>query len=232
VMCLKNISDILYAANKLGTTALLQTGKQFISEVTGINDLLLILSELHARRLYEEVDRQITTRKLFEDAATVFGCDNYKTLPTELMILLLKHDTNYLAEEKVFEKCKAWAEYHDDNFDSLYNDCMYRYLLSPSRHDDSKSEGDDRLENEGWKQIIQPLLPYIRFPTMDGPWFAAHVVDLKIMSAEDTTLIMQWYFHPVEKSELRYSTKKRSVTKNGTSRVSKTGAGSSLKRRS
>ena len=68
---------------------------------------------------------------------------------------------------------------------------------------------------------------------MDGPWFAAHVVDLKIMSAEDTTLIMQWYFHPVEKSELRYSTKKRSVAKNGTTSTSaKTRAGSPLKRRS
>lgn len=215
VICLANISDILYAADKLGTNALLETGKRFISEVTGINDLLLILSELHARRLYAEVDRQISNRKLFEDAATVFGCENYKTLPTELMIRLLKHDSKYLPEERVFEKCKSWAEYHDDNFDELYNDCMYRYLLSPSRHDDSLSEGDERLENEGWKQIIQPLLPFIRFPTMDGPWFAANVVDLQIMSAEDTTLIMQWYFHKVEKPELRYSTKTRSVAKSG-----------------
>jgi len=230
VICLSNISDILYAADKLGTNALLETGKRFISEVSGINDLLLIISELHARGLYAEVDRQISNRKLFEDATTVFGCENYKTLPTELMIRLLKHDSKYLLEERVFEKCKAWAEYHDDNFDELYNDCKYRYLLSPSRHDDSKLEGDERLENEGWKQIIQPLLPFIRFPTMDGPWFAANVVDLQIMSAEDTTLIMQWYFHPVEKSELRYSTKRRSVAKNGVKNEVKNAAGNSKRK--
>ena len=62
---------------------------------------------------------------------------------------------------------------------------------------------------------------------MNGPWFAANVVDLKIMSAEDTTLIMQWYFHPVVKSELRYSTKKRSVIKSA-----KSVAGKAPKRRS
>lgn len=211
VLCLNNISDILYGGTKLGTSVLTNTAKRFISEVTGINDLLLILSELHARKLYAEVDRQIVTRKLFDDAATVFGCNNYKTLPTELMIRLLKHDSNYLAEERVFEKCKAWAEYHDEHFDEMYNDCMYRYMLSPSRHDDFKMESEERLENAGWKQIIQPLLPFIRFPVMDGTWFAANVVDLSIMSADDTTMIMQWYFHPVDNPELRYNTKQRVV---------------------
>jgi len=213
LMSLDNISDVLYAATKLKVASLVETAKQFITEVTGVNDLLLILAELHQRRLYDEVDRQINDRRLFQDAATVFGCENYKALPTELMIRLLQHDQNYLAEERVFEKVVTWAKFHQQHFRELYIASMYKCSLDPRRSSKAREETTQeeivQMERGGWQHIIQPLLPFVRFPVMDGGYFAENIVDLKILSSDDTTLIMQFFFCQENKETLKYGVKPR-----------------------
>jgi len=213
LMSLDNISDVLYAATKLKVTSLIETAKQFITEVTGVNDLLLILAELHQRRLYEEVERQISDRRLFHDAATVFGCANYKALPTELMIRLLQHDQDYLAEERVFEKVVTWAKFHHEHFRELYIASMYRCSLDARRsqkvHEETTQEELAQMERGGWQLIIQPLLPSVRFPVMDGGYFAENIVDLKILSSDDTTLIMQFFFCQENKDTLKYGVQPR-----------------------
>jgi len=213
LMSLDNISDVLYAATKLKVTSLIETAKQFITEVTGVNDLLLILAQLHQRRLFEEVDRQISDRRLFEDAATVFECENYKALPTELMIRLLQHDQNYLAEERVFEKVVIWAKFHHQHFREQYISSMYKCSLDPRRShkvsEETTQEELAQMERGGWQLLIQPLLPFVRFPVMDGGYFAENIVDLKILSSDDTTLIMQWFFCQERKETLKYEVKPR-----------------------
>jgi len=218
LMSLDNISDVLYAATKLKVASLVETAKQFITEVTGVNDLLLILAELHQRRLYDEVDRQISDRRLFQDAAAVFGCENYKALPTELMIRLLQHDQNYLAEERVFEKVVTWAKFHQQHFRELYTASMYKCSLDPRRSTKAKEETTQeeivQMERGGWQHIIQPLLPFVRFPVMDGGYFAENIVDLKILSSDDTTLIMQFFFCQENKDTLKYGVKPRHLHAN------------------
>ena len=88
VISLQNIADIFYAAEKLKVSHLIVAAKQFIDECAGINDLVLVLSQLHARKLYQECDRIIATRRLFEgqQAIKVLQCENLKTMPTQLMI--------------------------------------------------------------------------------------------------------------------------------------------------
>jgi len=200
LMSLDNISDVLYAADKLKVASLVETAKQFVTEVTGVNDLLLILAELHQRRL-------------FQDAATVFGCENYKALPTELMIRLLQQDQNYLAEERVFEKVVTWAKFHHQHFGELYKTSMYKCSLDPRRshkaREETTQEELEQMERGGWQHIIQPLLPFVRFPVMDGGYFAENIVDLKILSSDDTTLIMQFFFCQENKETLKYGVKPR-----------------------
>merc|ERR1712129_389942 len=179
----------------------------------GVNDLLLILAQLHQRRLFQEVDRQISDRRLFEDAATVFECENYKALPTELMIRLLQHDQNYVAEERVFEKVVIWAKFHHQHFRELYISSMYKCSLDPRRsHNVSEETTQEQLaqmERGGWQLMIQPLLPFVRFPVMDGGYFAENIVDLKILSSDDTTLIMQFFFCQENKDTLKYGVQPR-----------------------
>jgi len=46
--------------------------------------------------------------------------------------------------------------------------------------------------NPDWKSMIQPLIPYIRFPTMDRSFFAAHVIPSGLLPAEDCKSILQF----------------------------------------
>merc|ERR1712176_709192 len=74
------------------------------------------------------------------------------------------------------------------------------------------SDDDDKTEAvdiQDWKSIIQPLLPHVRFPNMKGQYFAANVVELKLLSAADCTYIMQCLLTGKESKALKYSTKKR-----------------------
>ena len=84
--------------------------------------------------------------------------------------------------------------------------------LSLVTTEEAKIEGWDDEEETDWKQIIQPLLPHIRFPIMNGEYFTSNVVDMKILSTDDCTLIMQFLFTQKENDALKYSTKKRFTT--------------------
>merc|ERR1712079_932375 len=64
-------------------------------------------------------------------------------------------------------------------------------------------------ENQDWKNVIVPILPYIRFPIMTGMYFASNVFELDLLSSEDSTLIMQWQFTKKDNDALKYSTKIR-----------------------
>lgn len=88
VISLQNIAHIFYVAEKFKISHLIVAAKQFIDGCAGINDLVLVLSQLHARKLYQECNRIISTRKLFEgqQSIKVLQCENLKTLPCALMI--------------------------------------------------------------------------------------------------------------------------------------------------
>merc|ERR1711994_555503 len=68
-----------------------------------------------------------------------------------------------------------------------------------------------------WKRIIKPLLPYIRFPTMKGEYFASQVVDTNILSSDDCALIMQYLFTRRGNAALKYSIKGRTATNHAVS---------------
>merc|ERR1712048_1546547 len=74
--------------------------------------------------------------------------------------------------------------------------------------DDEKVEMVE-IDHKNWKSVIQPLLPHVRFPNMQGNYFAANVVELKLLSADDCTYIMQCLLTGKESKSLIYSTKKR-----------------------
>jgi len=222
-LSVENVSDILYAANKLQIEALQIAAKRFISEITGIDDIVLILANLHRLGLHEQCDHTISEKKVFYDAAKAFESENFNLLPTELMIRLLKWATfgrtERLTEEVVFQKCVLWAKYKAQ---------INRINQGQAPSDDDDGSGEElkdgaeaehfyraRSKNNGrpstnWKDLIQPLLPEIRFPIMEGPYFADKVVNLGLLTAVHCTEIMQSYF--IETPSNRkptYSSKRR-----------------------
>lgn len=90
VITVENVSYILYAAKKLKISSLIEATQEFILAVKpvgqGVDDLLLILSILHALTLRDMCNQVILANKLNEDAAKVFHSRNLNMLPTELMI--------------------------------------------------------------------------------------------------------------------------------------------------
>merc|ERR1712217_630233 len=183
----------------------------------------LILSLLHALTLRDMCNEVIMANKLNEDAAKVFHSRNLNLLPTELMIRLLQQatfQTVKLTEEAVFEKCVIWAKYHagkhagdnvseDEVISPIINDDEEEEVgAEDSDHDDEKEIVVER-DPKNWKSVIQPLLPHVRFPNMQGNYFAANVVELKLLSADDCTYIMQCLLTGKESKSLKYSTKKR-----------------------
>jgi len=237
-LSVENVSDILYAANKLQIEALQIAAKRFISEITGIDDIVLILANLHRLGLHEQCDHTISEKKVFYDAAKAFESENFNLLPTELMIRLLKWATfgrtERLTEEVVFQKCVLWAKYK-----AQINRINQGKGPSSSSDDDDgdasgeefKAQGGDgdeaavglgaehfyraRSRNNGrpstnWKDLIQPLLPEIRFPIMEGPYFADKVVNLGLLTAVHCTEIMQSYFIELPSNRKpTYSSKRR-----------------------
>lgn len=216
VITVDNVSYILYAAKKLKISSLIEATEEFILAVKGVDDLLLILSLLHALKLLEMCNRVILANKLNEDAAKVFHSRNLNMLPTELMIRLLKQatfQTTKLTEEAVFEKCVIWAKHHagkhaasDDPESAMEEQVVVGALDSD---EDEKEEVVVEIDPKNWKSVIQPLLPHVRFPNMKGDYFAANVVELKLLSADDCTYIMQNLLTGKESKSLKYSTKKR-----------------------
>jgi len=208
VINLSNIADIFYAAHKLKVAHLIEAAKQFIDECAGINELVLVLSQLHARKLYQECDRIIAKRKLFEgqQAIEVLRCENLKSMPTELMIRLLRYDSTRMDEEIIFEKCTKWAQWKEKVALAKKSE---QKSISLVITEEAHIDGWDDEEETDWKRIIQPLLPHIRFPIMNGEYFTSNVVDMKILTTDDCTLIMQFLFTQKENDALKYSTKKR-----------------------
>jgi len=215
----QNVSYILYAAKKLKIGALIEAAKEFILAVKGVDDLLLILSLLHALKLMEMCNEVIVVNKLNEDAAKVFHSENLNLLPTELMILLLKQatfpKTRPMTEEAVFEKCVVWAKHvagkHAVSEDDAESAEEQMAVEVDDSDDDEKEEEVVAIDPEHWKSVIQPLLLHVRFPNMEGEYFAAKVVELKLLSFDDCTFIMQCLLTGKESKFLKYSTKKRTV---------------------
>merc|ERR1712087_137755 len=210
ILSLQNIADVLYIADKLKITHLEAAARQFLDEIAGINDLVLVLSQLFARKLLDECDRVISSRKLFEDesAIEVLRSENLKTLPCELMTRLLRYDLIRVSEEEIFERSVTWAKWHEKVNVSKQSDSESGDI-SMVTNNEVEMEGWQHVEQTEGQQIIQPLLPHIRFPIMKGEYFTAHVVDMKILSTDDCTLIMQYLFTQKENEDLKYSTKKR-----------------------
>jgi len=208
VLSLRNIADVLYIADKLQVAHLEAAARQFLDEIAGVNDLVLVLSQLFARKLLTECDRVISSRKLFEDASAieVLRSENLKTLPCELMMRLLRYDHIRMSEEGIFERTVTWAKWHEKVNVSKQSE---NGDISMVTTEEVEMAGWQEVEQTEWQQIIQPLLPYIRFPIMKGEYFTAHVVDMKILSTDDCTLIMQYLFTQKENEDLKYSTKKR-----------------------
>jgi len=205
----------------LKISSLIEATQEFILAVKpvgqGVDDLLLILSILHALTLRDMCNQVILANKLNEDAAKVFHSRNLNMLPTELMIRLLQQATFQnikLTEEAVFEKCVGWAKHHAAKHAEGASDEEVN-LYEPDAHlveaDDSDDEKEPVVERDpkNWKSVIQPLLPNVRFPNMQGKYFAATVVELKLLSADDCTYIMQCLLTGKESKSLKYSTKKR-----------------------
>lgn len=275
IITVQNVSDILYASNKLKISSLSLAAKQFILAVDGVDDLLLLLSLLHALGLLEMCNQVITKNKLFEDAAKVFHSANLNLLPTELMIRLLKQATFQegsllLDEEELFEKCVVWAKHKSkvllaqaaaggkkkkrvkkrkkakrkkakqeavqlaveegdedgagagsgglDDEDGDSEEAKEVEVAPPEQSDESEEESSSEEEEEeaeeietDWKELIQPLLLYVRFPIMAGEYFAAQVVELSLISADDCTFIMQYLLTSKESKALKYSTKRRGI---------------------
>jgi len=227
-LSVENVSDILYAANKLQIEALQIAAKRFISEITGIDDIVLILANLHRLGLHEQCDHTISEKKVFYDAAKAFESENFNLLPTELMIRLLKWATfgrtERLTEEVVFQKCVLWAKYKAQI--NRINEGQSAQG-PPESDEDSDGSGEESKEQEqtehfyrarksngrastNWKDLIQPLLPEIRFPIMAGPYFADKVVNLALLTADDCTEIMQSYFIEMPSNRKpSYSSKRR-----------------------
>jgi len=216
VITVENVSYILYAAKKLRISSLIEATQQFILSVKGVDDLLLILSLLHALKLFEMCNEVIMQNKLNEDAAIVFNSRNLNLLPTELMIRLLKQatfQTTKLTEEYVFEKCVEWAKHHAGKHslsEQRDRELEEEMVVEMEDSDDEKEEMVE-IDHKNWKSVIQPLLPHVRFPNMKGEYFAAKVVELKLLSAEDCTFIMQCLLTGKESKSLKYSTKKRTL---------------------
>merc|ERR1712126_527737 len=165
-----------------------------------------------------------------DHARDVFHSEKLHGLPKELMIRLLKTATFQsdlrMTEEQIFEKCTSWAKYQaemkhieesraESESRSGNNSRRGSRSSTPSRDigggiggvgggDDVKMQDPDE-----WKRIIQPLLPSIRFPTMKGEYFASKVVNTRILSSDDCSLIMQYIFTQKPHSELKYGTQQR-----------------------
>merc|ERR1719192_2477122 len=165
----------------------------------------------------------ISSRRLFQadHARDVFHSEKLHGLPKELMIRLLKTATFQsdlrMTEEQIFEKCTNWAKYQaemrhiEERKASQIGNGTGSKRGSRESTPSTHTVGDDMKmqDPEEWKRIIQPLLPSIRFPTMKGEYFASKVVNTKILSSDDCSLIMQYIFTQKPHHELKYGTQQR-----------------------
>ena len=181
MISVQNVSDILFAANKLKVNPLIGAVKQFLASIVRVNDLLSGLADLHGLRFYDICDQMISSRRLFQadHARDVFYDEKLCGLPTELMIRLLKTATFQsdirMTEEQIFEKCCKWARHqaeqrHIEESRAREDEHGGIGINGGSRASTPNgNDGDGKIQDpEEWKRIIQPLLPSIRFPTMKG----------------------------------------------------------------
>lgn len=201
IISVQNVSDILYAANKLKVNPLIGAVKQFLASIVRVNDLLSVLADLHGLRFYDICDQMISSRRLFQadHARDVFHSEKLNGLPTALMIRLLKTATFQsdlrMTEEQIFEKCTNWAKYQaemrhiEERKASQIGNGTGSKRGSRESTPSTHTVGDDMKmqDPEEWKRIIQPLLPSIRFPTMKGEFspyfvFSFFVVSMFIVS--------------------------------------------------
>merc|ERR1712013_541337 len=123
------------------------------------------------------------------------------------------------------------AEDGDGDGDDGKEEAKEVEVAPPQQTDDSEDEEDESEEEESdddeeddeeeeavavetdWKELIQPLLLFVRFPIMAGEYFAAQVVELQLISADDCTFIMQYLLTSKESKALKYSTKRRAIPK-------------------
>ena len=175
----EHIGDLLYAVIKYAPNPLEKICTDYINNIKDISQLISVISSLYKHKhLLSKVTEQIVSHNnlLTENAKKVILSDNFKLLPQDLLIEILKFDEIYIKEEEIYQRCVVWCKYQAQS------------------HDDNRNSEDEKFdEKRDWKTYIKPLLIYIRFPVIDGKYFAKNIFHEKILTDQDMLNLMAYY---------------------------------------
>jgi hypothetical protein len=163
-----NVMDVLIASRRYKVPSLAIRCLQFINDHLTDADVCSILEQCLAADDTYLTDSCIAY--IQQHTSGVLASQSFLGSSPEVVLLILKQDEATIAEIELFEACVAWA----------------RSRCAPGSRDDA----------DALRRHMEPLLSFIRFPSMSPGDFASRVVPLNILTDSETCYVYKYFTCP------------------------------------
>ena len=162
----ENVTPMLYVAKKFAIGGLTALCFSYLDSEMCVENVCKILEQAH---IYNEMSlHNKCLGFILEHGWEVLKSVGFAELCTDCLRLILKPDDLKASEEDIFEAVVLWAT----------NECRRQKL---------------QATDENRRQVLGPLLYFIRFPVMDVVYFTQKVSFRELLSNDEAVSIFQYY---------------------------------------
>ncbi|VDL21468.1 unnamed protein product [Hymenolepis diminuta] len=207
-----NVLQTLFVAKKYAINIMEKACVEFLSQSITVDNAFMLLS--HANFFDEQELAQKCLEVIDKNTSRVFDTEDFLTADKDLLLSVLERDTLCIRESRLFTSILKWAkaEYHrrtgTENVNlgpssaetpristsspqSPSSNSLSRPNIAVSQVTQLPNLSD--VPQDSLREIMQPILPHIRFPQMNIEEFANLVVPSGVLDDAMTVKIFQHF---------------------------------------
>ncbi|VDO06381.1 unnamed protein product [Rodentolepis nana] len=207
-----NVFQTLYVSKKYAINGMENACFEFLSQSISVENAFLVLS--HANFFNEQQLAQKCLEVIDKNTARVFDTEDFLTADKDLLLNILERDTLCIRESRLFTSILKWAKAEYLRIIGTESEISSpssteapqpttSSIQSPSSNSLSRSNitasqatelpNLSNVPQDSLRQILQPLLPHIRFPQMSIEEFANLVVPSGVLCNDMVVKIFQYF---------------------------------------
>eukprot|EP01083_Nonionella_stella_P311789 1112922_1 len=178
-----NVLHVIQASDKYQIKTLLQWGEQYLRSCLSESNFCILFNQAFALNQPRAIE--LCMKFIESDSFNAEGLmqtDAWKQMSVKAMRAFLKSDWLRVKEETLWSFVEQWAEYQTQaEIISIDEDTKY-------------NDNDDEPRTK--RQVLRTICDLIRFPLMDGKYFATQVVSQNVLTKDELITIFLYFHNP------------------------------------
>eukprot|EP01083_Nonionella_stella_P311790 1112924_1 len=178
-----NALHVIQAADKYQIKTLLKWGEQYLRSCLSESNFCTLFDGAFALNQVKTIQYCMTWLQSDSyNAEELMETNAWKQMSLKAMRALLKSDWLRVKEETLWSFVEQWAEYQTQaEIISIDEDTKY-------------NDNDDEPRTK--RQVLRTICDLIRFPLMDGKYFATQVVSQNVLTKDELITIFLYFHNP------------------------------------